>query len=148
MTTTTTPTIDRIITIAGRTPSEIGRILTARIEELDRRTDHRYCLEYVSASYSGEGADEYWNLPDYQRARLGLQPNHRPIRDRFRWVSVYPVTGGSEGHYLHVELIYQRDAAGRELRSNLHVRICLVKIFGGWDAAAELAGIIGRWLDA
>jgi hypothetical protein len=23
-----------------------------------------------------------------------------------------------------------------------------IKIFGGWDAAAELAGIIGKWLEA
>lgn len=135
MTTTTTATIDRTITIAGHSSHQIARILTARIEELDRRTDGKYALEYCSSSYCGESpeTDHYGDAP---------------IRDRFRWVAVYPVTGGSEGHYLHVELIYQRDAAGKELRTNQHVRIALIKIFGGWDAAAELAGIIGRWLDA
>lgn len=31
----------------------------------------------------------------------------RPIPLDYRWVSCYPVTGGSEGYYMHIDLIFQ-----------------------------------------
>lgn len=129
-----TPTIDRYIDIGGKSPAEIARILRMRIEELDRRTDGRYGMDYCSGQSPNPAAD-YYNTKN-------------PIAEGYRWIACYPVTGGSEGHYLHLDLIYQRDADGRPLDHDRHVQIALIKVFGGWDAAAELAGIIGRWLDA
>jgi hypothetical protein len=124
-------TIDRLIELTGKRPAEVARILQARIEQLDRETDSRYCLEYCST------------YPSDSPTRAAA-----PIRDRYRWAIVYPVTGGSEGHYLHVALIYQRDETGAYLHANEYREIVMIKIFGGWDAAAELAGRIGRWIDA
>jgi hypothetical protein len=122
------PTIHRVIALDGQTPRQIMRILCARIEELDRRTDSKYAMDYASA-------------PSYDRAEVPIRPLHR-------WAAVYAVTGGSEGHYVHVELIYQHDEHGHWLPANEHRPIGIVKVFGGWEAAAELAGIIGKWLDA
>ena len=32
------------------------------------------------------------------------------LRDvRYRWISCWPATGGNEGHYVHVDLVWQRD---------------------------------------
>ena len=123
-------TTSTLIDVATHYPSEIARELRQRIEQLDRETDSRYALEYC-APY--EPAD-----------RVG----ERVIRPGYRWISCYPVTGGSEGHYLHVIVVYQQDAERRSLRANEYREIVMIKIFGGWDAAAELSGIVARWLDA
>jgi hypothetical protein len=138
MTTTTTPTTrytddGRPVAIepAGLTPYELKREITRRIEALDRETDSRYALEYVSA----------FPLAEYEK-------HNHPIAAGYRWIIVWPVTGGSEGHYIHVEAVHQYDADRRPLDENKHVPLLLIKIFGGWDAAADLAGIIGRWLGA
>lgn len=125
-------TIDRTIELAGHLPTEIMRILRERIEQLDRETEGRFALEYCSVS-----------------STIGRYGQEQPtIRPGYRWAIVYPVTGGSEGHYLHLVVIYQRDEKGQPLSANDYHEIGLIKIFGGWDAAAELAGRIGRWIDA
>lgn len=59
---------------------------------------------------------------------------------RYRWISVFPVTGGNEGHYIHVDLIWQREY--REGR----VPLFLLKTFGGHAEAIKLAGILCRVL--
>jgi len=59
---------------------------------------------------------------------------------RYRWIQVYPVTGGSEGHYIHVDLFWQRDYhEGR-------VPLFLLKTFGGHAEAVMLAGLLARVL--
>ncbi len=112
-------------------PAELCRRLRIRIEALDRETDSRYSLDYVSA----------YPLSEYEKQK-------RPIRFGYRWVIVWPVTGGSEGHYIHVEAVYQYDEQHNPLPENQHVPLAMIKIFGGWEAAADLAGKIGRWLGA
>jgi hypothetical protein len=125
-------TLNSLMALADRQPAEIMRILAARIEQLDRETDHRFAFEYASSSYTPSGSGK----------------DMRPIRRDYRWAAIFPVTGGSEGHYLHLVVIYQRDEDGRPLPANEYREIGIIKIFGGWDAAADLAGIIGRWIDA
>lgn len=49
---------------------------------------------------------------------------------RYSWMPCFVVTGGSEGHYIHVEVIY--DDGSRKL-------LLLGKTFGGWDAAFEFS---------
>lgn len=118
------------IDIANHTPYSLGQELRQRIEALDRQSDSRYSLDYVSGGDPG----------DYRGT------NQTPISPYFRWVICWPVTGGSEGWYLHVEAVYQRDDRGRPLDHNRHVPLALIKIFGGWEAAVELAGLIGAWI--
>lgn len=128
------PAIDPV----GKRPSEIARELERRILLLDEHTDHRYALDYCSSSgYLADGGKD-----------------DRPLRERMRWMAVWPVTGGSEGWYIHVDAVYQTDEKGNPTRdaagnfTNVHRPIVLIKTFGGWSEAAELAGEIGRWLDA
>jgi hypothetical protein len=59
---------------------------------------------------------------------------------RYRWIAVFPVTGGNEGHYVHIDLVWQEDY--REGRISLF----LLKTFGGHDAAVKLAGLLARVL--
>jgi len=115
---------------AGKSAVEVARWIETQIRRVDPEGD-RYATDYCSGN-------RY--TPDARPAD--------PIRDGYRWISVYAVTGGSEGHYIHVDLIYQRDEQGTPLERNQHEAIVLVKVFGGWEAAAELAGRIGRWLGA
>jgi hypothetical protein len=122
-----------LIDLAGQRPTEIMRTLAGRIEQLDRATNGRYGFDYASGAYDVTANGE---------------KDERPIRPRYRWAAIFPVTGGSEGHYLHLIAIYQRDADGNYLRANEYREIGIIKVFGGWDAAAELAGIVGRWIDA
>ncbi len=73
------------------------------------------------------------------------QYRNRRWPDRYQWVSVFPVTGGSEGHYLHVEIITPpKEARGQGPRE----MVFLAKTFMGWDYAwrqakrvAELLGV-------
>jgi len=59
---------------------------------------------------------------------------------RYRWICVFPVTGGSEGHYIHVDLIWQNDY--REGR----VPLFMIKTFGGHAEAIQIAGELCRLL--
>jgi hypothetical protein len=73
------------------------------------------------------------------------QYRNRRWPDRYQWISVFPVTGGSEGHYLHVEIITPpKEARGQGPRE----MVFLGKTFMGWDYAwrqakrvAELLGV-------
>lgn len=69
-----------------------------------------------------------------------LKPNDKLGDIPYRWISVFPVTGGNEGHYIHVDLIWQ--ANYREGR----VCLFLLKTFGGHEAAVTLAGLLCRVL--
>jgi hypothetical protein len=59
----------------------------------------------------------------------------------YHTVACYPVTGGSEGYFAHVELIGGHDDARRQ-------RICLIKTFDGWDTACALANACATLLGA
>lgn len=59
---------------------------------------------------------------------------------RYRWIAVYPVTGSNEGHYVHVDLIHQRDL--EEWRTP----VWQIKTFAGSAAAIAIAGELCRLL--
>ena len=60
---------------------------------------------------------------------------------RYRWMAVYPVTGGNEGHYVHVDLIWEKDyQTGR-------VPLFLYKTFAGLEQVIKVAGILATELD-
>jgi len=58
---------------------------------------------------------------------------------RYHWCAVYAVTGGSEGHYIHVDLI--RNDESREL-------VILAKTFDGMTTAYEIAHDLAVFLYA
>ena len=83
------------------------------------------------------GGDTVWFIDEYMNGPNGYigEPTHVP--HNFRGVACYPVTGGSEGHYVHVEFVVQADRCiGQEAAT---VRLALAKTFRGMDHAAEIA---------
>jgi hypothetical protein len=54
------------------------------------------------------------------------------------WIACYPITGGSEGHYIHIDLIYSDGS--REM-------LFLAKTFEGFDRAAQIAMAAAYLLD-
>lgn len=55
-------------------------------------------------------------------------------------IAVYPVTGGSEGHYVHVDVI-PSSASGKR------IPVLLAKTFAGWDAAWYFARNLAERLE-
>lgn len=91
--------------------------------------------------------DEYFNGPD-------MGEGDKPVPPDFRWAACYPVTGGSEGHYIHVEFwspakkvtiakpgtdfeTIEVDVSRKGLWRV--TRLALGKTFRGMDHAAEIA---------
>lgn len=74
-----------------------------------------------------EGCDEYFTISPSVRA-MAPWPQGRTV--------VFPVTGGSEGHYVHVEV----------LNNGEHRLLILGKTFDGWDAAWAFAQKVARIL--
>ena len=109
-------------------------------EILDAVPDHSH--EGLSTTYRWDGEQ---NTPharaSYDTRGFGMLTDHTKLGDiRYRWLSVFPVTGGSEGHYIHVDLIWQREyQEGR-------VPLFLLKTFGGHAKAIQLAGLLCRVL--
>ncbi len=60
-----------------------------------------------------------------------------PMPRNVRWVAAWAVTGGSEGHYIHVELVYE----------DRRVLLALGKTFLGWDHAWTIAKRAAQLLD-
>lgn len=60
----------------------------------------------------------------------------------YRWCAVYAVTGGSEGHYIHVDLLV--DTNKKELE---RIPLALGKTFEGLDAAYRACAILAELLD-
>lgn len=87
----------------------------------------------------GLGEDEF----GMQELPPGLDEYFHPsihLEEEREWpdgrMSVYAVTGGSEGHYVHV------DVSKHPVRETLF----LGKTFAGWDAAWDAAKLIGHAL--
>jgi len=94
--------------------------------ELEKRDDG---LDYFSVA----------SLIQYDNAR-----RHQPI-GKARWIACYAVTGGSEGHYIHVDRIYEATEYARTFTLEA---LFLGKTFSGYDKACELAAYIGARLGA
>jgi hypothetical protein len=75
--------------------------------------------------------DEYFSVSHDSRGEV-VWPNP------YRRIVVFPVTGGSEGHYVHVEVLDM--VGGRQC-------VMLLKTFEGWDSAWEKAKFIGQLLE-
>lgn len=106
------------------------------------------------------GADCYWFIDEYFSGPDTLDKfNDAPVPHDFRSIACYPVTGGSEGHYVHIEFhspIDELEASvdgipndfgegvrivrpvGRQTLWKI-TRLALGKTFRGMDHAAEMA---------
>lgn len=104
---------------------ELYQTLRREIEALDHDG-----FEYFSLSS---------NLQYDDKAR-----QDQPI-GRCRWIACYAVTGGSEGHYIHVDRIYLAKDYAREFS---HEPLFLGKTFGGYARACEIAAYLGARLGA
>jgi hypothetical protein len=60
---------------------------------------------------------------------------------RWSWLAVYAVTGTSEGHYVHIDLIGCPGDGQVE-------HMAMVKTFSGWEKASLIAQAAGRLLGA
>ena len=101
---------------------EKGRPVGQIVDDL-KRTIRRFSYEYASLSShffhsSVAGHYEGWNI-------------ECPKANR---VTVYAVTGGSEGHYVHVDLYVRDEQEGTKV-----VPLMLVKTFKGMAAARRIA---------
>jgi len=106
----------------------------AHIVELDTRLEVGKVCELLADEKSVW--DEYLSVAD----SMNPESYKRKWPDGYRWIAVYVVTGGSEGMYLHVDVIYQGGA--REL-------VLLGKTLTNWRPELwESAGRIARRLGA
>jgi len=92
-----------LITQTGtKTVSQVFKELEAHLEEIDAMPS-----EYLTQSYGRYS---------------GTEDLHDPFPD-YSWIACFPVTGGSEGWYIHVEVINNMDDSrallylGKELRT-------------------------------
>lgn len=73
---------------------------------------------------------------DYFSMDMGTED--QPFPDNYHWIACFPVTGGSEGHYIHVDMICS-DMNGEHRKS-----LFLGKTFLGLGHAIEIAGKLAR----
>jgi hypothetical protein len=93
----------------------------------------------VGLSDAGLIVDEYFDVGT--DARLTRNWDHWPS-NVFR-VAVFAVEGGSEGHYVHVD-VYTRDDPGGELKVT---NVFLLKTFLGMEHALRLSNELTRMLE-
>ena len=130
-----TPDKDRPLGISDKTPvREVFDLLSARLKR-DGLLDE---MDYFSISHD-YGQDSVSNLPFY-----GAMPG-------WRWVSCFAVTGGSEGHYIHIEVAgYDKNCAPPGDRGQVGHRMMLFlgKTFAGMEKAQSIANRCAILLDA
>lgn len=96
---------------------------------------YRSVLTRLEAVLQAEGfIDEYFLASFSVEAKMD-----EPFPRNVRWPAAWAVTGGSEGHYIHVDLVF---SDGR------HEPIALGKTFAGWDHAWAMAKRIAEILGA
>ena len=98
--------------VHNRTVGEVWQDLKDRLEKEGLLPD-----EYMGVAASANGAREF---------------------PRYRFLACYPVTGGNEGHYIHVDV----------LKDGKNIPIFLGKTFQGMDFAAVVAAACARHLGA
>ena len=91
-------------------------------------------LRQIIVEWDGEKV-LLWDTLDY----FSTQHDTRDEIPSWKWIACFPVTGGSEGHYIHIEVI---DSEGKL------TPLYLGKTFCGWDMACKIANEIGRLLGA
>lgn len=92
----------------------------------------------------GDMVDEYFHIAS-SRYEQPVSPQSSVLTavatwpDRYRWIACYAVTGGSEGHYIHVDIVY--DDKRRDL-------VFLGKTFQGMGHAQKMAAKCAEELGA
>lgn len=84
--------------------------------------------------------DEYFSVASDFKREAARWPNG------WRWVACYAVTGGSEGHYVHVDVISDVEIGGKHVRTSQ--LIFLGKTFRGMDHAQKIAAACATALGA
>jgi len=113
------------------------------------RADHRDGLpmaelarefaDALDATLQEAGID-HEGLTSWYRFDISV-PAHQTLSEHgYRWIACYPVTGGSEGHYVHVDAILQLQGQSRI------VPLFLIKTFAGHAAARQIADACARIL--
>jgi len=92
----------------------------------------------LTASAHGGAMDYFKRSFEREDGTLLLSPVFIPAD--FRWVACYPVTGGSEGHYIHVDLILNDGTTRWPMFAG--------KTFLGWAKACEIANFCAKELGA
>jgi hypothetical protein len=95
---------------------------------------YRYCLHELQ-KYATDGEpliDEYFSDIASREAPGALWPLHA------NWIAVFAVTGGSEGHYVHVEAIHSH--------TNTRQLLFLAKTFRGFDHAMRIVAALSTIL--
>lgn len=119
--------------VLDREDQELRELQQAKGEHPDG-----FCLDYFSRSYTMDETIPEFAIKDRPFGRLGHATKLGDLR--YRWIAVFAVTGGSEGHYVHVDLLWQKEwQEGR-------VSLFLAKTFGGHETAVRIAGVLARVL--
>lgn len=105
-------------------------------------------LAEVNARIKADGIEfdetDFSSMLRYSESAIGDPAPHPRGAETWpavRRLFVFPVTGGSEGHYVHIAGIAEDPPAERK-----HVTIALCKTFQGWDHAVRIAEAAGRHL--
>lgn len=128
-------------------PEKTGYLL------LDYRRTIQDVLDELNAKLKLEGRepDEYgfsnmtkYRDPAYMAEGPRKYGQYALPWPEYRRIAVFPVTGNSEGHYIHIEII------SPERKDGTHTVECigLAKTFRGWDHACRIAGAAARLLQA
>jgi hypothetical protein len=90
-------------------------------------------FDYLSKSMPDDMIDEYFsNMAKYDKNGNEAFPQD------YNWIACYAVTGGSEGHYVHVDII----------KEDKRTLLYLAKTFRGYNHACEIAAHLGKMLNA
>jgi len=71
-----------------------------------------------------------WEELDYFSVDLKLQKKKDEAFPEYAWIACFPVTGGNEGHYIHIDII---------TRDNEHIHFLTAKTFMGMEYAGKVA---------
>ncbi|MBD1995369.1 hypothetical protein H6G00_01820 [Leptolyngbya sp. FACHB-541] len=121
-----------VVDVHGKTVSEVFDELTSIIEVLQIPAELVKVRNY-------EVGITWKHLLDGFGVAIGTGRDE--MIPRHKWIACFPVTGGSEGHYIHIDLI-SFDGNGNQTTKPLFV----AKTFEGWDVAAVFAALCGRIL--
>lgn len=74
-------------------------------------------------------------IDEYLSVSIDTDQPFRKLAENYRWIACYAVTGGSEGHYIHIDLIhgYDQDWSGKALH------LITGKTFLGLNHAQKIA---------
>ena len=121
-------------------PEKPGYLILDRMRTYQELFD--FCKKHLDASGVYDHL-EYFSLSSFLRYELKAGPND-PLPENLRRIIVYPVTGGSEGFYIHVEMLTTNDDPHRG-----HDRACVIlgkDLSGNMDTALKAVNILAPLL--